>query len=342
MQRRHFLARGAALASAAGLSVTLDEIVSAQDASVMGGGRQATFAGQKGMSVPGWGDPQVEHLTTYNPDFADRNLWIRKDNELLAVYRTNPNQKYPYLYPLAGPQSMVSVLTESAQPWPHHRGMFLGVDKVNGGNYWQEKRTDGQILSQEVKVVEATESKVVFSDHCIWKKPEQDPIMTDERTYTIDWRADNYYIVDAYFRFAPIQDVTIQKTNHGFFGVRVTQDLSVHGGGNLMNSLGDLGEKATLGKPAKWCVFWGARKFNPAITEGVAVFCPPEKPFKDCPWFTRDYGNISPMPFNFMKDGETMLFPKGETWDALYRTIVFSGTPDTIDLAGLWSEVYGG
>ncbi|MDO4558741.1 MAG: PmoA family protein [Planctomycetia bacterium] len=340
MQRRDFLTR-AALTGAAGLSVTSGMVdLSAQETGTTEA-FQPTFAGRSGKPVPGWGDPQVEHFTTYNPDFADRNLWVRKDNELLAVYRTGPNQKYPYLYPLAGPRSMISVVAESAQPWPHHRGMFLGVDRLNGGNYWQMTRDDGQILSQEVKIDRATESEVIFSDHCVWKKPDQDPVMEDERTYTITWRSDTFYTVDLYVKFTPLTEVKILKTNHGFFGVRVTQDLSVHGGGTLVSSNGDRGEKDTLGKPANWCAFYGARKFNPAITEGVAVFCPPEKPFRNCPWFTRDYGNISPMPFNFVANDHVFTFPKGEVWDALYRTVVFSGTPETIDLNGLWEEIYG-
>ena len=352
MRRRDFLNRATlAGVAAAGLSVSFgDSVVRAQDGaaenidgagSVTGAPYEPTFARKSGKPVPDWGDPQVEHLTTYNPDFADRNLWIRRDNELLGVYRTNPNQKYPYLYPLAGPQSMVSVLAESAQPWPHHRGMFLGLDRVNGGNYWQGSRSEGQILSQGVKGVEATPSKVVFSDRCLWKKPEQDPIMEDDRLYTITWREDRFYTVDLYVKFTPLVDVKVLKTNHGFFGVRVTSDLSVDGGGQLVSSNGDRGEKNTLGKPAKWCACYGARKFNPSITEGVAVFCPPEKPFRDCPWFTRDYGNISPMPFNFVENNYIFNYPKGEAWDALYRTVVFSGTPDTIDLDGLWKEIHG-
>ncbi|MDO4575590.1 MAG: PmoA family protein [Planctomycetia bacterium] len=331
MKRRDFFKAAAATAAVAGgLNVTLgDEPVAA--------GKKWIFEGQSGKTVPEWGDPAVEKMSTYNPDFADKFLWIRKDNQLLAVYRTCPNQKYPYIYPLAGPKSMVSVTTESGQPWPHHRSMFFGLDRVNGGNYWQQTRNDGQAISQGVKLVEATETKVVWTDEAIWGKPGQDPIMRDERRYTVDWRCDDYYIVDFEVKLMPLMDVTVQHTNHGFFGVRVTSDLAPNGGGTLVNSEGALGQKETEGKPAKWCAYYGKRFFNPAITEGVAVLCPP-KPFENCPWFTRDYGNISPMPFNYAPG--PWLFKQGEPLEAVYRTVVFAGTPADVNLNGLWDERY--
>ncbi|MDO4587609.1 MAG: PmoA family protein [Planctomycetia bacterium] len=336
MQRRDFLKKSALLTATTGLTVTLGKESFADSPKPA-----ANFPGKEGKTYPGWGDAAVEHLTTYCPDFADNNLWIRKDNQIVTVYRTNPNQKYPYLYPLIGPVSRVSVTTESAQPWPHHRSVFMGVDKVNGGNYWQEGNDRGQILSQNVKVLDAQQNRVEFTDSCLWKKPAEDPIIADERRYVLDWRSDNYYVLDSYFSIKMLTDITIQKTNHGFFGVRVDQDLCPLGGGNLVSSEGTSGEKETFGKPAKWMAFYGKRRFNPQITEGVAVFSPPEKPFKDCPWFTRDYGNISPMPFLFIKDGETFEFKKDFVLEAVYRTVVFAGTPEDVDLDGLWNEIYG-
>ncbi|MBQ1456758.1 MAG: PmoA family protein [Thermoguttaceae bacterium] len=330
MQRRDFFKVGA-IFGAAGLTASFD-----YQAQAAGPGERF-FAGKSGKPVPEWGDEQVEHLTTYYPDFADKHLWIRKDNQVLTCYRTGSNQKYPYLYPLLGPKSGVSVTTESAQPWPHHRSVFLGADRVNGGNYWQEGSDRGQIHSLDLQLVEATESKVTWTDRCQWQKPGDDPIIEDKRRYVLDWRCDDYYVLDLEVSFEMLADVTIEKTNHGFFGVRVDQDLCPMGGGNLISSNGDVGEKATFGKPAKWMAFYGKRRFNPEITEGVAVFCPP-KPFENCEWFTRDYGNISPMPFLFHDEG--FHWEKGFVLEAFYRTVVFSGEPKDVDLDGLWNEVY--
>lgn len=333
MKRRDFLRTAAASVAVSGLSVTIGNANEENPS-------RWIFQGKEGKTVPQWGDPEVGHVTTYNPDFADKHLWIRKDNQLLAVYRTGQNQKYPYIYPLAGPKSMVSVTTESGQPWPHHRSMFFGLDRVNGGNYWQQGQKDGQILSQGLKLEEATTTKVVWTDSCLWKKPDADAIFEDQRRYTIDWRCDDYYIVDFEMKMTALTEVTVLKTNHGFFGVRVSPELAPNGGGVLVNSEGATGQKATEGKPAKWCAYYGKRFFNPAITEGVAVLCPPEKPFQNCPWFTRDYGNISPMPFNY--NPGPWVFKPGEGLEGVYRTVVFAGTVQDVDLNALWKEIYGG
>ena len=336
MQRREFLkAASVSAILTGGLSVSLgEEPVTTEVVE-----KKWIFQGKTGKPQPtDWGNPPVEHMTTYSPDFADKNLWIRKDNQLLAAYRTGQNQKYPYVYPLAGPHSMVSVTAESCQPWPHHRSMFFGLDKVNGGNYWQCTRNDGQALSQGVKVLEATPTSVVWTDEAIWKKPEEEPVFHDYRKYTLQWRCDDYYVVDFEVKMVPLVEVTAQHTNHGFFGVRVSPELAPDGGGTLLNSEGQQGQKDTEGKPAKWCAYYGKRFFNPAITEGVAVLCPP-KPFENCPWFTRDYGNISPMPFNY--EPGPWVFKKDEPIEAVYRTVVFAGTPADVDLNGLWEEIYG-
>lgn len=334
MQRRDFFKTAGAFA-VTGLSVSMGTDTHAEDNVDY---NKTIYAGKTGRPVPQWGDGQVEHLTTYYPDFADKNLWIRKDNQLIAAYRTGSNQKYPYIYPLAGPISRVSVTAESAQPWPHHRSVFMGIDRVNGGNYWQEGSNRGQVFSQELKLVKATEDVVEFTDRCLWKQPSKDPDIEDERKYTLTWQSPDYYTLDLEFTMTMLQDVHIQKTNHGFFGVRVDQDLAPTGGGNLVSSEGGVGEKDTFSKPAKWMAFYGKRRFNPAITEGVAVLCPPKEPFENCPWFTRDYGNISPMPFLFKNEGFS--WSKGEQLKGHYRIVVFAGTPEDANLTERWNEIY--
>ncbi len=343
MQRREFIQKSSFLAATVGLASCDSNNVQA-DVPV----KTATYAEKEGLTWTkegkDWGLDPVEHFTTYFPDFSDNNIWIRQDNQVLAAYRTQKDQKYPYIYPLTGPVSRVSVTSESAQPWPHHRSVFLGLDKVNEGNYWQQTRGDGQILSQEPKIVRAEKKLVEFTDRCLWKKPEQDPIIEDSRRYLLEWRCDDYYILDLEYSMTMLTDVEVKKTNHGFFGVRVEQDLCPFGGGNLLSSEGAKNQEESLGKPANWIAFYGKRRFNPEISEGVAVFCPPDEPFgspfEKTPWFTRDYGNISPMPFLFVDKDFVFKWNKGKKISTKYRIVVFAGTPADVDLNKLWNEFY--
>ncbi len=110
---------------------------------------------------------------------------VNADGKLFCVYKTAPEQKYPYFWPVNGPLSGTSVTTETSEPYPHHHSLFFGCDRVNGANYWQDANGRGQILSQGPKLLEAAGDRVVLSDECLWKQPEQDPVIRDSRRITI-------------------------------------------------------------------------------------------------------------------------------------------------------------
>ena len=88
--------------------------------------------------------PGADKLTTYH---VGQQVWVRWANQLLTAYRAHPTQKYPYLYPAAGPLSGLSLTTESSLPFPHHRSILFSCDHVNGANYWQGPLEGGRIVS---------------------------------------------------------------------------------------------------------------------------------------------------------------------------------------------------
>ena len=94
----------------------------------------------------------------------DDRIIVRVDDRTFTCYRFGAGQKYPYFYPVNGPLSGVSVTTESSLPWPHHRSLFFGSDKVNGGNYWQEGNEEGQIVSRGPTVVVSGPDRVEITD----------------------------------------------------------------------------------------------------------------------------------------------------------------------------------
>ena len=74
---------------------------------------------------------EAEGLTHYQ---IGPQIWLRLSNAPLTSYRAHPTQKYPYFFPATGPLSGLPLTSESSLPWPHHRSIFFGCDKVNGGN----------------------------------------------------------------------------------------------------------------------------------------------------------------------------------------------------------------
>ena len=333
MDRRHFL-KTASL-SLAGMSLAAN-----------------VCAQQSDYFVSNGGDPALDHITCY-PDIQNGKhqlfqLWIRKNNETLTSYRAHQTQKYPFFYPVAGPASGLSLTSESAMPWPHHRSLFFGLDKVNGGNYWQDSLERGKIVSQGPSFAKNEDGKFKIDnisaeivDCCLWGRDNEN-IIEDNRRFLVKILDDKRYIIDAWITVKPLVDITVEQTNHGLFGVRTTHDLSPIGGGVLVNDEGLEGQEKTLGKPARWMAFYGKRAgLKEEIVEGIAVFCPSKAPhprFENCPWFTRDYGNCSPTPMNWLKKDDPFRLSKDEELKLRYRVVAFAGTPKDADLDGLWNE----
>ena len=95
-------------------------------------------------------------------------------------------------------------------------------------------------------------------------------------------------------------DVPIRKTNHSLFSARMAADLSVTNGGTMINAEGLKSEKDTFGKSSPWIDFYGKRGDT---IEGLAIFQHPSNPWYPSPWFTRDYGFMSPTPMYWPANG---------------------------------------
>jgi len=239
------------------------------------------------------------------------------------------SQKYPYFYPVNGPASGASVTTETTQPYPHHHSLLFGCDRVNDGNYWQGSNSEGQIVSQGPRLVEAEGERVVFEDTCLWRKPEQEPIIRDKRTVTVSVPSPALRVIDFDIALEMLTDVTIQATNHSLFSARVVPELSVKEGGTMVNAAGQSGEAATFGQPSPWMDYSGTRS---GITEGIAILQHPANRGYPHPWFTRDYGFFSPTPMQWLEGGKLEL-PKGETVRLRYRVIVHEGNAGEAGIA---------
>ena len=279
-----------------------------------------------------------DKLTAYQ---VGPHVWVRWNNHLLTGYRAHPTQKYPYFYPLSGPLSGVSLTSETSLPYPHHRSLLFACDRVNGGNYWQGDFAAGQIFSDGPTLGEATPNSVEIIDHCQWHKPDQPTVMTDDRKFTVSVAGERLRLIDAAIKLTAVEDISVTKTNHSLFSIRAAADIAPVGGGTLLNSEGDSGEKATFGKPADWCTYFGPRKVaGEQIVEGIALMNHPDNPFEDCPWFTRDYGFISPTPFNFLEEPWTL--PAGKSVELKYRVVMYAGNAAEAGLGKIFQQWVGG
>ncbi|WP_339911247.1 PmoA family protein [Symmachiella dynata] len=279
--------------------------------------------------------PEANGLTAY---CNHSNLIVRYDNLPILSYRAQSNLKYPYFYPLNGPKSGLPLTTESALPYPHHRSLWLGCDPLNGGNYWGDNALKtGQIRSVELALdtEKQTDTSVTFNEKCEWTRPGSTPLK-DVRQYTVTRPHDSQIWIDCEFGITAIEDISIKRAKHSFFAMRAASDISPAYGGTLMNSHGDINAKGTYGKTADWCGYFGKRKLRPDLVEGICIMNHPDNFGGNCPWFTRDYGHLSPSPLAFLKSPWTM--SEGETLDLRYRVVLHVGTPQEAKLNELFQQ----
>jgi hypothetical protein len=264
----------------------------------------------------------------------DDRIIIRVNDQTLAVYRFGAGQKYPYFYPVNGPLTGLSLTTESALPYPHHRSLFFGCDKVNDANYWQEGNDQGQIVSGGARIVYGGPDYITLVDECEWKQPGRAPILADAREIRILVPSDLLRIMDFRITLRALTDVTIKRTNHSLFSARMDPSLAVNQTGTLVNAEGKKGEKETYGATSPWCDYSGVRF---GIKEGLAIFDSPANPWFPSRWFTRDYGFFSPTPFEWIGE-EGFHLPSGTSLTLRYRVVLHAGDAEQAGIARLFEE----
>jgi hypothetical protein len=254
--------------------------------------------------------------------------------EFFTSYRFSDDEKYPFFFPVNG-RSGASVTSIRNGRYPHHSSLFFGCDKVNGGNYWQDGLERGRIISEGAVIAHASGAEIVITDACVWKRAGAAPPMRDRRRIVISAPAPAVRQIDFEITLEPLMDVTIEKTNHSLFSVRMDPDLTPDMGGTMINAAGATSEQGTFGLRSPWMACYGKR--GAEAIEGLAIFQHPSSRWAPAPWFTRDYGFMSPTPMYWPAEGSITRLRPGETVVLRYRVLVFSGDPEHVDLPGRYS-----
>jgi hypothetical protein len=251
-------------------------------------------------------------------------------DKFFTSYIFSEDEKYPFFYPVNGPLSGGSVTSMRNSEYPHHSSLFFGCDMVNGGNWWQEGLERGRIISVNAEVIKQGGDSAVIKDECVWSRPGSLSPVRDSRTFIITAPAPMLFRIDAEIDMEMLTDVTISKTNHSLFSIRMASDLSVKNGGTMINAEGLKSEKDTFGKNSPWIDYYGMRGNT---IEGVAILQHPSNPWYPSPWFTRDYGFMSPTPMYWPENGIDTFLKKGTVLTLKYRVLVHGGDTKSAGIA---------
>ena len=253
------------------------------------------------------------------------------DGSLFTSYRTPSDWKFPYLWPVIGPLSGESITIEQGIGHPHHRSLYFACDQVNGANYWQEGLERGRIISRGARVVE-TGKRVVIEDTCDWVCPGQPSPIKDHRRVIITAPTECIRVLEFEFDFEFRVDTTILNSNHALFSAEVIPEIAVHGGGQLTNSEGGQQEEGTFGVPCDWCDYSGNLNGH---WEGIRIYQHPGNPGYPWPFFTRNYGFVSPTPMYWLPE-EGLHYKAGEKVSLKFLVVVHAGKPHEQSL----NEIY--
>jgi putative heme-binding domain-containing protein len=275
-------------------------------------------------------DEDFRNLIWYilNPPQDDKAIFLTPGDKKLVVnakiggsvseliaYVTDPALR-PYLHPVKHPAGRTTLTQDRPDDHPWQHGIFTGLHKVNGIDFWSEKQ--GKLQFKRLLDVIQEQDHVGWRALVEWIGPDGKPVLEEEqfiKAYA-PTKPSSYNIDFDWTLRALDQPVKIGKHEYGGFAVRMDFNGSPH----HLNANGER-DQATAGKRAAWCNV--SRQFGDK-TFGIAVFDHPGNAGFPAMWRVDAQGLINPSP---SLQGDWSIEPKRER-TFHYRLLVHEGPGD--------------
>ncbi len=233
-------------------------------------------------------------------------LGVRIGGEPFAVFNVGPGLVKPYVFPLRAPGGHV-VTALAPFDHKHHKGIWVGVEHVNGVNFWggkyqQQDAVDTapaaeRILNKSITTTANANGSLTVKLVNDWQGAGGKPIVVESTDVTI---FPNRLMVYDIRLTAASEPVQFQDTKEGFLAIRVAPTMNGDTGGVIVNAAGDIGEEHCWGKTSPWVDYSGPVKDHPVkdkrIIAGVALFDHPQNKYPSR-YHVRAYGLFSISPF---------------------------------------------
>ena len=219
----------------------------------------------------------------------ENNFVVSIQGHEFARYDTGKNRSRPFFREVRAADG--TLLSRPISPpggdHPHHTGIWIAIDKVNGIEFWHEQ---GRIKNRSVDVTQAGANPAIVQVQNDWIGPDGEVVLHEHTTIRIyEHRLLAYDI-----RFtAGEHDVTFGDTEEGFFAFRMADSMREQETGEVVNADGVQSAKGCWGKTSNWIDYSGQVEGN---TYGVAIFDHPLN-FRPSRYHVRDYGLFTINPF---------------------------------------------
>jgi hypothetical protein len=266
------------------------------------------------------------------------------------------------LYPIYAPDGQVitrgfPVSPRAGDPTdhPHHLGLWLNYEKVNGLDFWNnsynikadKKHLYGWIQVDSIiqlKSGKTGEFKVISTWH-----DQKKNILLRELTHFVFSAEKDKRIIDRITTLTAVEDtVFFTDVKDGLLGLRVTPELQIptkqdtslkdkgsnvtrvdaiiKSTGNYITSEGKQGDSA-WGTRGKWCLLYGTLKSS---VISIAIIDHPQNPGYPTYWHARGYGLFAANPlgqkvFSNGKDSLNLTLLKNESVTFRYRVVIAAG-----------------
>lgn len=230
---------------------------------------------------------------------APGQLGVRVGGEPFAVFNIGAGLAKPYVFPLRAPGGHV---VNALAPFDHkhHKGIWVGVEHVNGVNFWggkfqQQDAVDTapaaeRILNKSIAATSNPNGSLTVKLVNDWQGEGGKVVLTETTNVTIH---PNRLMVYDIRLTAGTEAVHFQDTKEGFLAIRVAPTMNAKTDGVIVNASGDVGEEKCWGKTSPWVDYSGPVDGKIA---GVALFDHPKNPHPSR-YHVRAYGLFSISPF---------------------------------------------
>jgi hypothetical protein len=171
---------------------------------------------------------------------------------------------------------------------PHHKGIWLSIDEVNGIEFWGEK---GVIRNTGFEASERPGGSAQLKLTNQWLREDEQPAVFEHTTITV--YPDRLLVYDIEFEAAD-EPVVFDDTKEGLFAIRLPNCMrELVTGAPVVNNEGVTGTAALWGKPADWIDYTGPIAGQ---TYGVTLMDHPGN-FRPSRYHVRHYGLFAINPF---------------------------------------------
>ncbi|OYW12048.1 MAG: hypothetical protein B7Z55_18645, partial [Planctomycetales bacterium 12-60-4] len=229
----------------------------------------------------------------------------------------------------------------------HHKGVWVGVEHVNGNNFWGAKyqQQDAveaapfkeRIENVSVEVKEGPNGTQQLQIHNVWQGDDAKPVVHEQT------------VITAYPNRLLVYDITLtpaegpaefEDTKEGFLAIRVAPTMTEKNGGIITNAEGEVGETNCWGKTSAWVDYSGLVDGKPV---GVALFDHPGN-FRPSRYHVRGYGlfAISPFGEKVYSKGASEAAPihlqPGEKFHVKYGLLAHTGNVESGKVAEVYAQ----